>query len=83
MTSTPIKDLPCYARLDQAVEWSLAHPEESFPTSSRIHHVKEKSIQSRDLCGRRAKRPVAGGQNRIPTDDQVTAIVQYCRESAE
>jgi hypothetical protein len=83
MSSHIIKDLPYKARLDHAVEWSLANPKESFPTSARIHHVSEKSIQSRVLRARKGPGPGAGGQNRVLTAEQAAAIVQYCREAAE
>src|SRR6201999_19111 len=83
MSSHIIKDLPYKARLDHAVEWSLANPKESFLTSARIHHVSEKSIQSRVLRARKGPGPGAGGQNRVLTAEQAAAIVQYCREAAE
>jgi hypothetical protein len=82
--STLITDLPYKMRLDEAVKWSLEYPGESFPTSAHIHHVSEKSIQSRVLCAHRTTpRPGAGGQNRVLTAEQAAAIVQYCREAAE
>jgi hypothetical protein len=71
-------------RLDEAVNWSLEHPGESFPTSARIHHVSDKTIQSRVLRARRTSpTPGSGGHNRILTAEQAVAIVQYCREAAE
>ena len=83
MTPTLIIDLPYNVRLDQAVEWSSSHPEDSFPTSARIHHVRSRSIQSRVVLIRKGKGPGAGGQNRILTDAQAAAIVQFCSEAAE
>jgi hypothetical protein len=74
--STLITDLPYKMRLDEAVKWSLEHPEESFPTSVRIYYVSEKSIQSRVLRARSTTpRPGAGGQNRVLTAEQAEAIV--------
>jgi hypothetical protein len=62
----------------------LEHPEELFLTSARIHYVSDKSIQSRVLCVRRnTPRPRAGGQNRVLTAEQATAILQYNQEAAE
>lgn len=65
--STLITDLPYKMRLDEAIKWSLEHPGESFPTSARIHHVSEKSIQSRVLRARRTTpRPGAGASDTLP-----------------
>jgi hypothetical protein len=82
--STLITDLSYKMRLDEAVKWSLEHPGESFPTSARIHHVSEKSIQSRVLRAHRTTpRPGASGQNRVLIAEQAAAIVQYYREAAK
>ena len=84
MSASLIKDLPYKMRLAEVVKWSLEYPGESFPTSARIHHVSEKSIQSRVLRARRTgPRPGSGGANRVLTAEQAAAIVQYCRETAE
>ena len=83
MSSPLIKDLPYSARLDHAVTWSLANPNESFPTSARIHRVAAKSVRSRVVRARSSPGPGAGGQNRVLTAEQAAAIIQYCREAAE
>lgn len=57
MTSTLIANLPYNVRLDQAVEWGSNHPEESFPTSARIHRVKSRNIQSRVVRIRKGRDP--------------------------
>lgn len=68
-------------QLDQAVEWSLKHPEESSPTSTRIHRFKSRSVQSQVARIRKGKAPGAGGQNRNLTGEQAAAIVRFCREA--
>ena len=84
MSAPLIMDLPYQMRLDEAFNWSLEHPGESFPTSARIHHVSDKTIQSRVLRARRTgPRPGSGGHNRVLTAEQAAAIVQYCREATE
>ena len=84
MSAPLIIDLPYKMRLDEAVNWSLEYPEESFPTSARIHNVSDKSIQSRVLRTRRiSSTPGSGGHNRILTAEQAVAVIQYCREAAK
>jgi len=74
MSSPLIKDLPYSARLDHAVTWSLANPNESFPTSARIHRVAAKSVRSRVVRARSSPGPGAGGQNRVLTADKLPLL---------
>ena len=83
MSSPLIKDLPYSARLDHAVTWSLANPNESFPTSVYIYYIVAKSIRSRVVCTRSSPGPGTGGQNRVLIAEQATAIIQYYRKAAE
>jgi hypothetical protein len=84
MSAPLITDLPYKLRLDEAVNWSLEHPRESFPTSVCIYQVSKKSIQSRVLYVRRiSSTRESGGHNRILTAQQAVAIIQYCREAAQ
>jgi hypothetical protein len=70
---------PYKIRLQNAAEWSLQNPKESVTTAARIYHVKDNSVRVKLQRMAHQKKHV-GGQNRVLSDEQSAAVLQYMRD---
>src|SRR5271168_130121 len=97
MNNEYLRDLPDRERMRRAIQWLRANPSESPTQAARMHfHLDlpkheasvrvawardKKKRQKQSEGGEVAKK--SGGQNRILSDAQSQAVVQYAREQAE
>jgi ABC-type nitrate/sulfonate/bicarbonate transport system substrate-binding protein len=70
---------PYKIRLQNAAEWSLQNPKESVTAAARIYHVKDNSVRVKLQRMAHQKKHV-GGQNRVLSDEQSAAVLQYMRD---
>jgi hypothetical protein len=69
---------------DQALAFHYDNPTESLISSARIFHVNENTVKAkihrcrkRELLLQQQPPPLHGSQNRILSDTEIEAIVQY------
>jgi hypothetical protein len=68
--------------IDQALAFHINNPTESQCVGARIFHVNENTVRSNIRCRRQRQqeRVDRRGQNRILSDLEIEAIVQYTRD---
>ena len=97
MNNEYLRDLPDRERMRRAIQWLRANPSESPTQAARIHFhldlpkheasvrvawARDKKKRQKQTEGREVAKK-SGGQNRILSDAQSQAVLQYAREQAE
>jgi hypothetical protein len=73
-------------RRRQAIEWLEANPTEKCCTAARIYDLKPASLRVAVARHKKSKsrvQPIHGGQNKVLSEAQSEAVIQYIRDQAE